>query len=129
MTGRPLTVTAICFLAEVLPKLSLAFRLMVSAAWLLFFFNDTATTEFYSLSLPDALPIFVPEPVIVPPPPEADRRPLVSCSVTVKVSPVVLPVSEMLTPEIASGLPTPTVVDAGAAMTGKIGRASGRGRG
>src|SRR5256885_12732774 len=63
--------------------------------------------------------VVVPEPVMVPPPPEADNRPLVSVSVTVKVSPVVLPVSEMLTPDIASGLPTPTVVEAGAAMTGR----------
>src|SRR2546422_4227367 len=27
--------------------------------WLVFFFNDTATTEIYTLSLHDALPIFV----------------------------------------------------------------------
>src|SRR3712207_7873849 len=29
--------------------------------FLFFFFNDTATTEIYTLSLHDALPIFVPE--------------------------------------------------------------------
>src|SRR2546426_8784861 len=29
-----------------------------------FFFNDTATTEIYTLSLHDALPIFVPEKVV-----------------------------------------------------------------
>src|SRR3989475_8479248 len=29
--------------------------------WLLFFFNDTATTEIYTLSLHDALPISVPD--------------------------------------------------------------------
>src|SRR2546429_9415351 len=30
--------------------------------FLFFFFNDTATTEIYTLSLHDALPIFLPEP-------------------------------------------------------------------
>src|SRR5256885_3556894 len=30
---------------------------MTSKAWLFFFFNDTATTEIYTLSLHDALPI------------------------------------------------------------------------
>src|SRR5687768_17845588 len=39
----------------------------------LFFFNDTATTEIYTLSLHDALPIsWVPRPA---PPPPAARRP------------------------------------------------------
>src|SRR5438876_1536313 len=34
-----------------------------------FFFNDTATTEIYTLSLHDALPIwYVPEPSLDPPP-------------------------------------------------------------
>src|SRR5258707_15491258 len=63
--------------------------------------------------------VVVPDPVMVPPPPVADNRPLVSVSVTVKVSPAVFPVSEMLTPEIASGLPTPTVGVLGAAITGE----------
>src|SRR3989442_15585854 len=36
-----------------------------------FFFNDTATTEIYTLSLHDALPIWVPQPVIGG---EVDRR-------------------------------------------------------
>src|SRR2546430_11736614 len=31
-----------------------------------FFFNDTATTEIYTLSLPDALPIFVTEKLRLP---------------------------------------------------------------
>src|SRR3989337_3081388 len=31
----------------------------VSLSYVLFFFNDTATTEIYTLSLHDALPIFV----------------------------------------------------------------------
>src|SRR5258707_5919111 len=35
--------------------------------WVIFFFNDTATTEIYTLSLHDALPIFknAPDPVFV----------------------------------------------------------------
>src|SRR6266704_3084453 len=32
---------------------------------LFFFFNDTATTEIYTLSLHDALPIFCPPPVVL----------------------------------------------------------------
>src|ERR1039458_9156722 len=32
-------------------------RARISAVWLFFFFNDTATTEIYTLSLHDALPI------------------------------------------------------------------------
>src|SRR3712207_8904942 len=36
----------------------------LSSSWF-FFFNDTATTEIYTLSLHDALPIFVTMPVIV----------------------------------------------------------------
>src|SRR2546422_11620018 len=36
---------------------SFVYRLLVLPRPLLFFFNDTATTEIYTLSLPDALPI------------------------------------------------------------------------
>src|SRR2546426_1144894 len=38
-----------------------------------FFFNDTATTEIYTLSLHDALPIYV-SPVMVIPGPYTDRE-------------------------------------------------------
>src|SRR5258708_39339025 len=42
------------------PFISLAIPTFVrSATTLLFFFNDTATTEIYTLSLHDALPIYV----------------------------------------------------------------------
>src|SRR2546430_17622350 len=34
---------------------------------LFFFFNDTATTEIYTLSLHDALPIYVHRPARIPP--------------------------------------------------------------
>src|ERR1039457_2184333 len=39
------------------PLTSLSVRLTIVTAMRLFFFNDTATTEIYSLSLHDALPI------------------------------------------------------------------------
>src|SRR5271166_7207304 len=39
--------------------LSLAMSLVLSFFFLFFFFNDTATTEIYTLSLHDALPISV----------------------------------------------------------------------
>src|SRR6266481_7099959 len=40
-----------------------------------FFFNDTATTEIYTLSLHDALPISQPGPSRRAPPADARRRP------------------------------------------------------
>src|SRR5690606_42160238 len=44
-----------------------------------FFFNDTATTEIYTLSLHDALPIFCMIPT-APPPPIASQRKVLSFS-------------------------------------------------
>src|SRR3712207_7010696 len=41
-----------------------------------FFFNDTATTEIYTLSLHDALPIFVAQPVAVAAPLDGRRVPV-----------------------------------------------------
>src|SRR5947209_20570177 len=43
-----------------------------------FFFNDTATTEIYTLSLHDALPIYyhVQEMTLLPPPLQAPRIPV-----------------------------------------------------
>ena len=38
---------------------SSVFRLWLSAGIICFFFNDTATTEIYTLSLHDALPICI----------------------------------------------------------------------
>src|SRR5256885_8649600 len=40
---------------------------MPTQLFLFFFFNDTATTEIYTLSLHDALPIFFPNPAPVAP--------------------------------------------------------------
>ncbi len=50
--------------------------------------------------------------------PVAESSPLVSTSVTVKLSPVVLPVSDRLTPEIAADRLTPMICAPGTAMTG-----------
>src|SRR3712207_9216892 len=43
-----------------------------SGRLILFFFNDTATTEIYTLSLHDALPIFPAQPRPLPPPRRRD---------------------------------------------------------
>src|SRR5687768_17900812 len=55
---------------------------MLGCLLFFFFFNDTATTEIYTLSLHDALPIFRPAgpsprppPAAPPPPPPPRRRP------------------------------------------------------
>src|SRR2546421_6915508 len=40
--------------------------LSLSLFFLFFFFNDTATTEIYTLSLHDALPIYLGEPDLTP---------------------------------------------------------------
>src|SRR2546429_9424129 len=54
-------------------------RLTYLVKFVFFFFNDTATTEIYTLSLHDALPIFRPqfEPP-PPPPPRGSGRPFLS---------------------------------------------------
>src|SRR5471030_2394877 len=44
-------------------QLAVLFSLAVSGLFLRFFFNDTATTEIYTLSLHDALPILAQQPV------------------------------------------------------------------
>src|SRR4029077_21297537 len=48
------------FSTSVLPSLQLELALPCSLCVFLFFFNDTATTEIYTLSLHDALPISAP---------------------------------------------------------------------
>ena len=102
-----------------MPKLSSAFSEIVSTARLLSVSLSDPRAAFTCVSVPLMVRVVLLEPVTVaPPPPEADSRPLVSVSVTVNVSLTVAPVSEMLTPEIVSDLPTPTVVVLGAAMTG-----------
>src|SRR6266540_6520924 len=46
---------------------------MMSCSLIFFFFNDTATTEIYTLSLHDALPIFLHQEHVQEPPPEQMR--------------------------------------------------------
>src|SRR5437764_14260304 len=46
-----------------------------SSSFIFFFFNDTATTEIYTLSLHDALPILPSAPGAAPPPRCPCRRP------------------------------------------------------
>src|SRR2546426_7738203 len=55
-------------------------------AVLLFFFNDTATTEIYTLSLHDALPISAP-----PAPPRATPEPVVRLVPEEKTAPMAKP--------------------------------------
>src|SRR3712207_6984364 len=50
---------------------------------MVFFFNDTATTEIYTLSLHDALPIYVPKPGTGMVAPWADRAGVTFAAMTV----------------------------------------------
>ena len=68
--------------------------------------------------------------IVLPPPPVADviadSTPFLSLSVTVKISPLVLLVSDTLTPEIAPAvLITSVCVGAGTAITGDDGASGG----
>src|SRR5208282_2840600 len=90
MTGSPLTVTAIVAAAALPPLLSLALSVIVR--------------------------LVVPDPDT--PVPVADNSPCVSARVAVKVSPLIVGDSAMLTPAIAPGWPTPTVAAAGAVIEG-----------
>src|SRR3712207_425489 len=46
-----------------LPRASLTMPVRILYSYIFFFFNDTATTEIYTLSLHDALPIFPTDPL------------------------------------------------------------------
>jgi hypothetical protein len=119
ITGPLATETEIDFDAAELPRLSVAFNVIVSGA----------SVPSVSLNVPSAAVTWprVPEMVrfrpgpdtLAPPPLLADSTPCVSDSVTENVSPAVVPVSDRLTPAIVSGLATPTVTKAGAAITGR----------
>src|SRR2546422_6435334 len=67
-----------------------------------FFFNDTATTEIYTLSLHDALPISGgPKPMMVPP---GSVWPTAILAVSVAASAILQPRSEEHTSELQSRL-------------------------
>src|SRR5947208_14527259 len=68
MSALPLAVcSTVCFIVVFL-SITSAYRSLFS----FFFFNDTATTEIYTLSLHDALPISpMTRPPFTPPPPRA----------------------------------------------------------
>src|SRR5665213_1951745 len=111
------TVTAMLAGAATLPKPSEAVRLIVSLAATESVSFKVARSPFTWVREPVTVRVVVPLPVI--PFPFADNRPLVSLRTAVKVSPVVLPLSERLTPPIAVALPCLTVAVAGAAMIGR----------
>src|SRR5688572_32602924 len=71
-----------------------------------FFFNDPATTEIYTLSLHDALPISLPRIRSSPPPPSTRSRPVPPVSTSAPASPnsesSPLPRSEEHTSELQS---------------------------
>ena len=83
---------------------------------------SVARSAFTSLSVPLMVRLVVPGlDTVFPTPPVRSPTARHGCrlSVTVKVSPVVLPLSDRLTPVIASAWPTPIVCAAvGAAITG-----------
>src|SRR5208282_1152591 len=116
ITGTPSTVTAMVFAAAVLPKPSVAVSLMVSVGMVPSPSVSVASAAFTWLSEPVTDRLEVPEPDT--PGPVIDNSPVVSASATEKVSPVVVPLSERLTPEIEPDWPTPTVAADGAAITG-----------
>ena len=89
---------------------------MVSDPAVLFWSVSVARSLFTWLSEPTMVRFVVPEPNT--PLPAAVRPPNVLATVTVKVSPVVLPVSERLTPLIGLARFTPTVAVGDTAITG-----------
>ena len=84
---------------ELLPKLSEACTVMVSVPAVLLVSVSVLRSACTWLSVPVITRLVLPAPLTVSPPPMvvADRWPVLSVSVTVKVSPVVLPVSARVT--------------------------------
>src|SRR2546426_7925384 len=75
-------------------------------AVLLFFFNDTATTEIYTLSLHDALPISAP-----PAPPRATPEPVVRLVPEEKTAPMAKP--DLLVEHVSERPSAPDIAAAG----------------
>ena len=120
ITGSPFTVIVVVVCVATLPKLSVAFTVMVSVPGVLS----------VSLSVPRAVLTAPRDPVIVtlllslfdtPAEPGVTvSSPLVSATMTVNVSPAVVPLSVRLPPGIRAALPTPIVSAVGAVITGGV---------
>src|SRR5665213_171930 len=116
INGRPLTVTATVLAAAALPKLSVAWTVMVSLPAVPSVSERLARSVLRVLRETPLTVMLVPAALK----PVADRTPWVSLTVAEKVSGApVLPVSETLTPPIAAALPSGMVTLAGAAITGR----------
>ena len=116
ITGVTLAVTATVAGVAALPKLSLAVSVIVSGPAELSVSFSVPRSAFTWLSVPLMTRSVELLPDVAP---LADSNPLLSFSVTVKVSlPVVLPVSARLTPAIAVAVPSATVCAPGTAITG-----------
>src|SRR5665213_2605144 len=109
-------VTAIDLFAATSPKLSVAPRLMVSDPVVASVSFRVARSALTTAREPVIVRPVVPEPLT--PVPVADKRPLVSVSVVVNFSPLVEPLSERLTPEMAFGWMSAMVTLVGAATAG-----------
>src|SRR5208337_711031 len=116
MTGSPLTVTAIVAAVALPPLLSLALSAIVSDGVVASVSVRVARSLSTCASEPVIVRLVVPDPDT--PVPVADNSPCVSASVAVKVSPLVVGDTDLLTPAIAPGCPTPTVAAAGAVIEG-----------
>ena len=122
--GRPLTVTTVVLMPAVLPNPSVAFTVMLSANSELSVSLRLASVAFTPASVPLTIRLFGTPPTVAPTAAVADSSPLVSATVTVKISPATAPVSETAIPVIGLGCPTPTVALAGAASTGPFATAT-----
>ena len=95
---------------------------MLSVPAVLFLSVSVVRSAFTWVNVPWMTRSFVPVPVIVPPPPVndvvADRMPWVSLTVTVKISLLVLPLSDTLTPVIAVASLTSNVCSPGTTICG-----------
>ena len=117
ITGPFSTVTPIVRAAAAFPRLSVAVSVMLSGATVLSVSLSVASCAFTCVRLPVIDRVAVPCPV-TPTTLPTDNRPFASASETVKVSPLVVPLSDRLTPVIAKALPTPAVTAPGTASTG-----------
>ena len=106
ITGSPATVTSnVVAAAVLLPKPSVAVTVMLSVPAVPSVSVSVARSAFTSVSVPLMVRVVPGLDTVFPAPPVsvADSTPCVSASVTVKISPTVLPLSFKLTPGISVG--------------------------